>query len=651
MGKRRLGLAHLLGWVVISAFGCGSSLEPAPDSGFSTTTTTTTGTGGFGAECEFGFGGGGSGGTGADTGFVPEDKVNSPTKSPPAISGGTLLVSADGNLAVAADPARDLIFFTAISSILEKKYEIQLEPGAEPGRLVEDAAGRVHVALRGTGELLTLDLATGDITDQRSVCDHPRGLAYEEATDSIHVACTEGRVVTMPAAGGDRTRSIRVADDLRDVVVRGDELWVSTFRSAKMFRISKDGEIVAQTSPAGLLAQQPPSCEEGPSDTDAPGFDPTVAWRVAPLGEDRVVMLHQRSLNTPLVLDEEENNEGYGSRDCLGIVQSVVSILDGESEPRAFPAIVSATLSVDVAASPNGARLAVAVPGSQNTAVLIDAADAEARAVNEGTQLTDDDQACLFSSEDLDVDGQATSVAFRSNSELLVLSREPARLYLFESGGDLIDRLSLSDIDVSDTGHDLFHHDLGHGIACASCHPEARDDGHVWNFDEVGPRRTQELRGGLLGTEPFHWDGSLAEFEDLVEEVMQRRMGGPFLTQDQTNALVGWLDVQPELLRSGLDANAIERGQAIFESEDAQCSVCHEGSLFTNNKNENVGTGEALQVPSLVGLSFRAPYMHDGCADTLEARFSDCGGGDAHGTTSQLSDDDLADLIVYLRSL
>ena len=271
--------------------------------------------------------------------------------------------------------------------------------------------------------------------------------------------------------------------------------------------------------------------------------------------------------------------------------------------------------------------------------------------MQEDSLIGEDGDVCIPDMEQLDIEGQVTSVAFRSDEELLVLTRQPERLYLFElESDDLIDRISLSAIDVSDSGHDLFHHDLGHGIACASCHPEARDDGHVWNFDDLGLRRTQELRGGLLGTEPFHWDGGLAEFEDLTEEVMERRMGGPSLSSDHVDSLATWIDAQPDLVRSGLDAEAVERGQEIFESEETECATCHEGALLTNNLNENVGTGEPLQVPSLVGLSFRAPYMHDGCAETLEDRFTYCG-GDAHGKTSQLSKDELADLIEYLRSL
>ena len=56
-------------------------------------------------------------------------------------------------------------------------------------------------------------------------------------------------------------------------------------------------------------------------------------------------------------------------------------------------------------------------------------------------------------------------------------------------------------------------------------------------------------------------------------------------------------------------------------------------------------------VPSLIGLAWRAPYMHQGCAATLADRFGTCGGGDAHGKTSQLSAEQRADLIAFLETL
>jgi cytochrome c peroxidase len=80
---------------------------------------------------------------------------------------------------------------------------------------------------------------------------------------------------------------------------------------------------------------------------------------------------------------------------------------------------------------------------------------------------------------------------------------------------------------------------------------------------------------------------------------------------------------------------------------------CHSGERTTNNRNLDVGTGAAFQVPTLRSIAWRAPYMHNGCAPTLRARFTDaaCGGGDRHGVTSHLSSGQLDDLVAYLETL
>ncbi|HVR21266.1 MAG TPA: hypothetical protein VMS65_16245, partial [Polyangiaceae bacterium] len=77
-------------------------------------------------------------------------------KKPPAISGGTLLVLRSGALAVASDPERDAIVVADLGSGTVRGT-IALEAGDEPGRLVEDATGRVHVALRRGGAVVTVD--------------------------------------------------------------------------------------------------------------------------------------------------------------------------------------------------------------------------------------------------------------------------------------------------------------------------------------------------------------------------------------------------------------------------------------------------------------------------------------------------------------
>jgi mono/diheme cytochrome c family protein len=198
----------------------------------------------------------------------------------------------------------------------------------------------------------------------------------------------------------------------------------------------------------------------------------------------------------------------------------------------------------------------------------------------------------------------------------------------------------------------MFHLRASSGVACASCHAEAGDDSHVWEFQGIGARRTQTLRGGILGTEPFHWNGDMHDFPMLVHEVFVGRMSGFEPNPDQTDALSHWIDRQPALHARALDATAADRGKALFESAAVGCSSCHSGEHLTNNHSEDVGTGARLQVPSLHGVSFRAPWMHDGCAGTLKDRFTPaCGGGDKHGHTSQLTAVQIDDLVSYLTTL
>ncbi|HEX2678168.1 MAG TPA: cytochrome c, partial [Polyangiales bacterium] len=258
---------------------------------------------------------------------------------------------------------------------------------------------------------------------------------------------------------------------------------------------------------------------------------------------------------------------------------------------------------------------------------------------------------CAFAVGNYDTQGQATALAWVSDTVLVVQQREPAGLAFFDVSSQEQVSIDFAQPSVADTGHTMFHARAGAGVACASCHAEGGDDAHVWTFAKIGPRRTQHLRGGILGTEPFHWNGDMKSFEQLMNEVFVGRMVGFSPTAEQRDALSHWIDKQPALHATPDDGLAVSRGQTLFESKDLGCTSCHAGSHLTNNATADVGTGAMLQVPSLRGVSFRAPFLHDGCAKTLRDRFGSCGGGDSHGHTSQLSDADLKDLVAYLESL
>jgi cytochrome c553 len=214
-------------------------------------------------------------------------------------------------------------------------------------------------------------------------------------------------------------------------------------------------------------------------------------------------------------------------------------------------------------------------------------------------------------------------------------------------GGKLV---PLSLVSRDDTGHDIFHAAAGAAIACASCHPEGGDDGHVWLLDNL-PRRTPSLRGTIAGTAPYHWPGDETDLVALANDVYSGRMGGGMLTSDQMSALTDWVsNVPAPAAPSWVDPAAASRGQAIFNRSDTACSTCHSGPKFTNNLTMNVGTCGAFQVPPLVGVGWRMPLMHNGCATDFGDRFGKCA-TPGHGAIASLGAQDIADLSAYLESL
>lgn len=558
-------------------------------------------------------------------------EVVTAAKPPPPISGGTLAVA--GDTAIAADPDRDLVWLVNLNDRSVSKVE--LKENDEPGRVAVDAAGRAHVALRRGGDVVSIDLASKTIVDRRPVCAAPRGIAFDQATNLLHIACVDGRLVSMPAAGGEPVRTLRLDRDLRDIVVSGDQLLVSRFRSAELLTINADGSVDAnrQAPPQFSLFEQ--------------SFKPAVAWRTVKAPNGGVLMVHQRGMTTPV---ETETPGGYGSGGCDGsIVHGTVTPLPGATgqvTQGAMPAMSFTILPVDVAVSPSG-ELAVASAGSDqvirtHTTSLANEAASSDPEFGMGTCLSN--QSVNF------VQGEPTAVAF-SGGTLIAQTREPATLVFVDSG----EVVNLGGESRKDTGHEMFHKNPGgmSPLACASCHPEGGDDSLTWNFSSIGERRTQYIRGGILATAPLHWDGDMTDIDTLMGEVFVKRMGGLAQGPRRIRAFSKWIDQIPMLpIAEADDLEAVKRGEVLYNDAKVGCAACHSGAALTNNRSENVGTGKIFQVPTLRNIADRAPYMHNGCALTLRDRFDPaCGGGDQHGVTSHLSEAQLDDLIAYLETL
>jgi hypothetical protein len=603
------------------------------------------------------------------------------TKPPPPISGGTLLVTHDGKLAVAADPDRDRVSIVSIPDQIVLQT-VALEQGDEPGRVVEDGAGRVHVALRRAGAIASIDLATGALLSRRAVCGVPRGIAYDAATDRIHVACGDGALVTLPASGGDVVRRVTLDIDLRDVGVTPDGLWVSRFKSAELLRLDADGNVTTRTAGYGIQRNSmiPLSGSNG-----IEPIEPAVAWRTIGMPDGSIQMLHQYALAAPIPLGEPKttpaepvSSSPYGMTQgkqgiCGGLVQPAVSRFDADGTVHMGAPITDSVLAVDAASSPDGRWIAIAEAGHRDPKAPSAFAPPSGAngsvtilAVENLPAVSESQADCAPSMARIDLSGQSTAVAFNpgtddlakaTNTWFIVQSRSPAMLtFIKDPGGTVTANVLLGGDDVTDTGHEIFHRDSGGGIACASCHSEGQEDGRVWQFSPLGNRRTQAIDVGLEGTAPFHWDGDMKDFDALVQEVFVHRMGGPEESPARENSLSRWVfSLRPRTSVVSADDPGALRGKALFESSDVGCAACHAGAHFTTNVNAEVGTTEAghtLQVPSLRGVGYRAPFLHDGRAPTLLERFDPTrGGGDLHGHTSQLNQAHVGDLIAYLDSI
>lgn len=552
--------------------------------------------------------------------------------------GGTVTTAGGGDFAVVSDPERDLVY--VIDAKAGRLHgTIRLPTGSQPTRGVEDANGQVRVALRGTGQVATISVSSARLVRNDSVCPEPRGLAWDASRNALHVACASGELVTIPTLGATTVR--RFGEDLRDVVVNNGKVRVSTFRSATLLDVNETPSLLPLPSISlPEVGGQPAS------------FVPAVAWRTVGTADGLTVMAHQRAVQgdidairvglAPVVVP-------YYTNPCdSSVVRSVVTVANDDRVLSSFE--VGAVLPVDVAVSPDGTE--VAVVGAGNSAV--ERVPLTAQQISGGscgviaarpppTDMLGRPSATF---------GQPVGVAYVSGG-LLVHSRSPPRVVIVPSQTasrpvNVVIDLEGAD-DPEDQGFRLFH-TASRGISCASCHPEGLEDGHVWTFFGK-QRRTQPLAGGISQTAPFHWKGDLPNMTSLVGDTFVARMGGTMPDPTQLASLTAFLDQIPVPKAPTRDQPVdMTKGRAAFEK--AGCHTCHSGARLTNDSNTNIGTGEAWQVPSLRGVSRRAPFMHNGCAKTMEDRFKDpeCGGR-SHGDLSVLDDAEKAQLTAYLGQL
>jgi mono/diheme cytochrome c family protein len=194
---------------------------------------------------------------------------------------------------------------------------------------------------------------------------------------------------------------------------------------------------------------------------------------------------------------------------------------------------------------------------------------------------------------------------------------------------------------------------LDGSLACAQCHPEGRADGLSWRL-EGAILQTPMLAGRLVGTAPYKWDGQDADLPASLHATIGRLGGHPdSVTPEELQALRAYLESLPAPRSpTPSDPEAIARGREVFESPEAACDACHEGSRLTDTAQHSLDTALAqVDTPSLLGLAHSAPYYHDASAVSIEALLAYRTNIHDMADTSKLSPAQLADLGAYLESL
>lgn len=219
-------------------------------------------------------------------------------------------------------------------------------------------------------------------------------------------------------------------------------------------------------------------------------------------------------------------------------------------------------------------------------------------------------------------------------------------------------------------------------ISCSSCHPDGDPDGRTWQNPE-GLRNTPSL-ADVAWTHPLHWSADRDETQDFEHTIRGPLMQGRGLVRGPIDTALGEpLSGKSELLdalalynnshktpmsphaKNGLSDSA-KRGREVFFSKKTRCAECHKPPFFADSnpayasQMHDVGTGNAdpselmgpkYDTPTLLGVYRTAPYLHHGKAETLKDVFTTYNQDDKHGGTSHLSDQQLDDLVEFLKAL
>lgn len=220
--------------------------------------------------------------------------------------------------------------------------------------------------------------------------------------------------------------------------------------------------------------------------------------------------------------------------------------------------------------------------------------------------------------------------------------------------------------DLVRYGEQLFHdanYCFQNWLSCATCHPDGRVDGMNWDLLNDGLGNPKNAKSMVLSfkTPPAMITGVRADMQTAVaagfRHIQFRQVDDSVIEAVSTYLRSLEPLPSPYLEPNGELSAAAKRGKAVFMDKKVGCATCHPAPLYTDLQLHNVGTRgpldrvDGFDTPTLVEMWRSGPFLHDGSAKNLHDVLIKHNPDDRHGHTSHLNEQQLQDLIAFLRSL
>jgi cytochrome c peroxidase len=206
---------------------------------------------------------------------------------------------------------------------------------------------------------------------------------------------------------------------------------------------------------------------------------------------------------------------------------------------------------------------------------------------------------------------------------------------------------------------------LDQRYACHSCHYEGGSNAVTMdtkNDGSYGTFKTVPSLYNVSATAPWTWHGWQENLGAAVHKSITETMLGPEPSAEDVGAVLDFFQEMrsprnPYRLPDGSLSQAARRGELVFRGEKAGCSNCHRGREFTDNQLHDVGLGSpkdeypTYNTPSLRNVYRKVRLLHHGRAQSISEVLDDLHAPQNVTGKGELSAEEKADLIEYVKSL